>query len=172
MSPTGYRKIALTCAGTAFLLLASASFRGEGIAHSITVSVISDAAPGLASRHGLNKLISAIKARSITVEQVGSLEEARGTILIVAGQSSASGAAAALHKSMGIEPPKGAESLLIRQSKWKGKTAWLVSGADDRGLMYGLLDVADRVGWAADPGNPFSELHDVAEKPFVAERGV
>jgi len=77
-----------------------------------------------------------------------------------------------LHKSLGVAPPEGAESLLIRRGKWNGKTAWLVSGADDRGLMYALLDVADRVGWAADPNNPLGEVRDAAEKPYVAERGV
>ena len=29
---------------------------------------------------------------------------------------------------------------------------WVIGGFDDRGLMYGLLDVADRIGWAAIRG--------------------
>jgi hypothetical protein len=45
-------------------------------------------------------------------------------------------------------------------------------GGDDRGLMYGLLDVADRIGWASDLTNPFSEIDDVSEAPAVAERSL
>ncbi len=43
---------------------------------------------------------------------------------------------------------------------------------DDRGLMYALLDVADRVGWAKDPKRPLSEVRDADEAPAVAERAI
>ena len=33
--------------------------------------------------------------------------------------------------------------------------------------MYALLDVADRVGWAKSPEDPFSEVRDAQEKPFT-----
>ncbi len=170
MRPTSYAKIALTFSVTAFLLLASISSRGQNT--SITVSVITDAAPSPAAKHGLNKLLSALKAKGVAVEHAGSLEAAYGKMLLVTGRAAGAGAAAALHKTLDIAPPEGAEALLIRRAKWKGKTAWLVSGADDRGLMYALLDMADCVGWAADPKNPFTEVRDAAEKPYVNERGV
>jgi dienelactone hydrolase len=172
MKSTVYSKVASQLSLTALFLLVFISLRGQSASPGITVSVVTDAASGLAARHGLNKLVLAMKARGIAVEQVGSLEAARGETLIVAGQANASGAAAALRKSLGVAPPEGAEALLIRRTKLNGKTALLVSGADDRGLMYALLDVADRVGWAADPKNPLSEVRDVQEKPYVAERGV
>ena len=136
------------------------------------VSVVTDTAPGPAAKHGLNKLRAALDAKGVAAEQVTSLEAARGKMLLVAGRAAGDGAAGTTHRALGIVLPEGPEALLIRQTKLNGKPTWLVMGADDRGLMYALLDVADRVGWATDPSNPFSEVRDAAEKPYVAERGV
>jgi len=172
MRPTFYSKLACTFSLTALLLLGLTASRGQSSSPGITISVISDAAPGPAAQHGLNQLIAALKAKGVAVEQAGSLAAARGETLIVAGTAAGSGAAAALHKSLGVAPPEGAESLLVRRAKWQGKTVWLVSGADDRGLMYALLDVVDRVGWATDPNHPLSEVRDAAERPSVPERGL
>jgi dienelactone hydrolase len=167
-----FSKAAYALSAMVILSLSAAPWSGQSASTKVTVSIVSDDDPGLAARHGLNKLAAALKARGVDVEQAGSLEAARGEMLIVAGRAAASSAAAALHKSLGVAPPESSESLLIRRTKWNGKTALLVNGADDRGLMYALLDVADRVGWAADPNNPLSEVRDVTEKPYVAERGV
>src|SRR5262245_13922664 len=139
------------------LLLAAAPWGGQSASPQVTITIVSDDAPGFAARHGLNKLVAALEAKGVAVAQAHSLEAARGERLIVAGRATGSGAAAALHKSLGVAPPESAESLLTRRVKWNGKTAWLVRGADDRGLMYALLDVADRGGWAADPNQPLGE---------------
>jgi dienelactone hydrolase len=172
MKKAYFSRAAFTFCVMILLPLAAAPWSGPNASPQVTVTIVSDDSPGLATRHGLDKLAAALKARGADVAQTNSLESVRGETLIVAGRATASGAAAALYKSLGVAAPESAESLLIRRTKWNGKTALLVSGADDRGLMYALLDVADRVGWAADPNNPLSEVRDVAEKPYVAERGV
>src|SRR4029453_7068985 len=138
MRPASYGKIAWSLLAIAILLPANGSSHAHGAARSVSVSVVTDAALGPAARHGLNKLVSALKAKNVAAEQRNGLEAARGEVLIVAGQAACSSAVAALHK--GITPPEGAEALLIHETRWKGKTTWLVSGADDRGLMYALLD--------------------------------
>src|SRR5262249_9975751 len=157
MKQAYFSKAASALSVMVILALVAAPWSGQSASPKVTISIVSDGAPGLAARHGLNKLAAALKARGVAVEQVNSLEAARGETLIVAGRAAASGAAAVLSKYLGVTPPESAEALLIRRTKWNGKSAWLVSGADDRGLMYALLDVADRVGWAADPNNPLSE---------------
>ncbi len=133
-----------------------------------TVSLLSDRDPGPAARHGLRKLTAALKARGVGVEPT----EAPGRILIVAGLAGGAGPAAKLHKELKVPAPQGAESLVVRRVRWKPKGALLVSGGGDRGLMYALLDVAGRVGWAADAADPLSEVTDAAETPAVAERAL
>jgi hypothetical protein len=38
--------------------------------------------------------------------------------------------------------------------------------------MFAALDAADRVGWARDSADPFSEIHDVTEQPAVQDRSL
>jgi hypothetical protein len=136
-----------------------------------TISLVSDPTPGPAARHGLKKAKEALRAKGLTVEEAATVEAARGSIVIVTGLCKGPGPAAGLLKSLTITPPEGAESLLIQHVRWDGKKGLLVSGGDDRGLMYALLDVVDRIGWG-EATNPLSELRDVREKPAAAERAL
>ncbi len=47
-----------------------------------------------------------------------------------------------------------------------------LTGADARGLMYALLDIAERVSSSTSDSDPFSEVHDATEQPFVRERSL
>jgi len=152
----------------ALLLVPSCSAAGEGM----TISLISDKAPGLAVRHGLGKVTSALQARGVTVRRGDSLDAAGGKTLIVAGTRAGAGAAAKLHETLGVAMPEGAETLQVRRTRWNGRDVLLVGGGDGRGLMYALLDVADRIGWAEKPADPLSEVRDAAEAPAVPERAL
>ncbi len=139
---------------------------------NVTVSLVTRSKGGPAERHGIRKLLAALRAKGVAFEEAASLERARGRFLIVPGVASGGGAAAKLHKALKVPAPKAAEALVIRRGSWEGRQVLLVSGADDRGLMYALLDVADRVGWAKDPKDPLSEVKDAAEKPYCPERSL
>ena len=138
----------------------------------VTVSLVSDAGPGPAARHGLTKLAAALSARKIEVDRAAAPAAAKGGIVVVAGLASGAGPAAELLKAAGISVPAVPEALAIHNMQAAGKPALVVAGSDDRGLMYALLEVADRVGWAEDPARPLSEVKNAAEKPAVAERAL
>ena len=142
-----------------------------GAADTAALLVV-DPQPAAPVRHGLTKLEQAVRAKGISYRERSRLENARGGPIIVAGLGNGSGAAATLIRDLGITAPAKPESLLIRHAEWKGAGVLLISGADDRGLMYALLDVADRIGWAENPAKPLSEVRDVTESPEVAERGL
>jgi len=136
------------------------------------VSLVADGAMGPAARHGLSKIKLALQEKNISFEETTSLGTTPGDILIVAGLSTVSGAASELLKSSNLTMPEAPESLLTQNMSCNGKRTLLVCGSDDRGLMYALLDVADRIGWSDDPVNPLSEVKDIVEKPAVAERAL
>ena len=159
----------LSISATVFFLAPACNSQA---ARNSTVSLITDTQIGPAVRHGLSKVRLALREDGIETEQVTSLQDARGAILIVSGISEGPGAASTLLTGRNIAKPKEPESLVIRHMKSNGKKTLLVSGADDRGLMYGLLDVAERIGWAENPKNPLSEVRNAEEKPAVAERGL
>ncbi|MHC4702636.1 MAG: hypothetical protein ACYTFQ_18900 [Planctomycetota bacterium] len=141
-------------------------------AQNATVSLVIDLRTGPAARHGLSKVRLALQVKGLEVEQTTSLQSAGGAILIVAGLSEGSGPAAGLLSARNITRPEAPESLVTRHIRLNRKKALLVAGADDRGLMYALLDVADRIGWAEDRDNPLSEIRNVEEKPAVPERAL
>jgi hypothetical protein len=136
------------------------------------LSIITDPAPTMPVLHALTKLKAALDDKKISYELVGSMDEASGECLIVAGQSHGEGSASLLLNSGNKSVPESSEGLTIWRTEWKGKPAWVVSGYDERGLMYGLLDVANRIGWSEDRKEPMREVREITEKPDVSERAV
>jgi hypothetical protein len=113
-----------------------------------------------------------LRAKKISFEKVKSLQEARGKSVIVTGLSAGPGPAAQLLQAGKRAMPQTAEALTIWKTSWQQKPVWVVSGFDDRGLMYGLLEVATRIGWSTDRLAPLSEVKEMTEKPDVSERAV
>ncbi len=155
------------------LLLSQAAKTRCAAADAAEVSIVVDARPGPAATHGLVKLMAALRVRNIAYEQVSSPETAHGHVLLVTGLGIGSGPAARFLSEQNRQTPQASEALLITHSNsWQGKPVWLIAGSDDRGLMYGELDVADRVAWSTDPRTPFSEVHDMVEQPDATTRAI
>ncbi|MBI4873108.1 MAG: hypothetical protein HY822_00595, partial [Acidobacteria bacterium] len=66
----------------------------------------------------------------------------------------------------------GREALAVRRTTVGGKPGLVLCGSDARGLMYAVLDAAQRVSWTAPGSDPFARIRDTSEKPDIAERGV
>jgi hypothetical protein len=137
-----------------------------------SVSLVPDAALDRASRHGIEKLQTALRTRGWAVQIAPSVAAATGDRLLVMGTTTGNGAAARLRREAGLKLPSAAESLAVWNTQAGGKPAVVLCGSDDRGLMYAALDTADRIGWASDPVNPFIDVHDVDESPSVVERSL
>src|SRR6186713_2663893 len=102
------------------------------------VSIVTEGQVGAPVGHGLGKLADALSARQVTFERVLSPAEARGRTIILVGLSGGDGPAATMLKSAGYPLPSAVEGLTIRRASFRGRAAWVVSGYDDRGLMYAL----------------------------------
>lgn len=73
------------------------------------------------------------------------------------------------------QPPVSAESFTITRSTARVAGAapdLLVTGADSRGLAYGILELADIVENTDDPHAALAEIPETAEAPATAVRGV
>ena len=155
----------------AFILLLVA-FRSHAATETPAVSVVTDTAPSVTIKHGLTKLTEALRAKNIAFEQVVSLDLARAKSVIVAGLAVGEGTAARLLKGANHPLPNGPEALAVWKTTATKKRAWVISGSDERGLMYALLDVADRIGWSKNRNAPLSELKEINEKPAVSDRAI
>jgi hypothetical protein len=136
------------------------------------VSLIVDAQSGPAVAHGLEQLLTALRTKQVSCEEVTSRAAAQGNTLVFAGLVAGSGPAAQFVSEQNRQAPRVPESLLIARGMSNGKPAWVIAGADDRGLMYGELEVAERVGWSGDSRTPFSEVREVVERPDTTTRAV
>ncbi|MEJ7738340.1 MAG: hypothetical protein WKF97_13005 [Chitinophagaceae bacterium] len=145
---------------------------GYAVVADPEVSIVTDRSPGLPAVHGLKKLTDALLKKNISFEKAGSLNEAHGKMIIVTGLSEGGGAAAEIGKSGGHHLPDSAEALTIWKTSVRNKSVWVISGFDDRGLMYALLDVASRIGWSTGRTNLFSRVVEITEKADVKERAV
>jgi hypothetical protein len=154
----------------AFILLSS--INSYASIENPVISIVTDNVPGVSALHGLSKLTNALQVKKITFEKVSSLGEAKGKLIIVTGLASGKGEAAKMLKEGNHKVPEVSEALTIWKTTWQNKPVWVVSGFDDPGLMYGLLDVADRVSWSTDQKSPMSEVKEITEKPDVKERAV
>lgn len=151
--------------------LLSLLVNGRETPQPVLVSVVADRGAGPIARYALGKVKAALLEKHVRIEEAASLASSHGQFVIVAGIQPG-GPALQLAIAARVTIPSTAESLVVRHERWKDKPALLVSGADERGLMYGLLDVARRISWAPSAVRPFSEVRDSSESPAVRDRGL
>ncbi len=136
------------------------------------ISVVTDGVMGQEGLHGLDKLSDALHAKKITFEKVTSASGAVGKTLIVVGLADGNGTAARLLKDGKHDVPKTAEALTIWKTEWQNKPATVISGYDEKGLMYALLDVANRISWSTERADPLHFVKDITSEPYIKERGL
>ena len=154
------------------VLILSISLKCSATDESPQISIVTDNSPGVLVLHGLSKLTDALQAKNISFEKTGSVFDSKGQLIIVTGLSSGTGEAAKMLKTGNHQVPEVSEALTIWKTTRENKTIWVISGYDDRGLMYGLLDVAIRIAWSTDKRSPMSEVREITEKPDVPERAI
>ena len=88
--------------------------------------------------------------------------------VLVAGP--ASGVAAGIAAAGGLTLPREAEAFALATGE--GGTVTLAAGADPRGLVYAVLELADRVSHAGDATSALVVTTSVVERPASAVRSV
>ncbi len=143
---------------------------------TLLVSLLQAVLPALAARrvalirqgdltgpaaYGLGRLDQALRRKGLEVADAS----ASGTadLAIVAGLRPC---------AQSVMSPDGPEALAIRRGKYQGKPALILCGTDARGLMYAALDTADRIGWSTSANDPFQQVREISERPFLIERGI
>lgn len=136
------------------------------------VSVVSNKTPAASVAYGIKRITDALQTKNISYEKVFTLKEARGKTIILTGLAYKTGTAADMLNSGKHTVPKVSEALTIWKTYWNKKPVWVVSGFDDRGTMYGLLEVANRISWSDNRNAPMNEVKEITEQPDVTDRAV
>ncbi len=131
------------------------------------ITILTDADNTIASAAPVNRaaeqLRKALVAKGVKCEIIQSADQVKGSSLCVVAAAAGSKLAAGFPKA-GAEL-KGAESLRMAPGKVGDTPAILISGIDHRGYIYGLLELAERVQFGADPSAALHLAEAVEEKP-------
>ena len=165
----------LTCASIAMMGGAAcfAAAPARTAAAIKTVTVIADPRGlGVSGTYGVRKLEDALHQTHFRFSRSGTGGSCRPCIDCWDWKRGRPGRTSSL-ASMKVTAPEGSEALTVRTgAKYQNKPAIVLAGSDDTGLMYGALDVADRMSWSDGDANPFQYVGDISETPFLRERGV
>lgn len=113
-----------------------------------------------------------LSAHGVTAQKREKLEQvpAAQECIFVAGPTSQP--AQPVLDMAGISLPKEPECLAVARGKIAKHPALVVAGSDARGLVYALLELADRVRFADDPLAELKAIKPASEKPANEIRSV
>ncbi len=168
---TSTATLAVAAAGvTDCLLPAGAAQNGPA------VLIVPDAEGGLVTeppvRWAIEQLRDAFATRGIEVQVRATLSEAGsdGECIFVAGSGSPLGRQ--VLASAGGIAPQAPEALAIARGKAGRRAVVLACGSDAGGLVYALLELTDRVRFAADPLADLKGLKRTVQQPANRIRSV
>ena len=124
---------------------------------------VAGAAP---SRWAMAQLQQSLAARGVAAHLRDRVSQAPAGDLCVVAAGAASAVAA------GARIPEVPEALGLLAGKTAGRSVLLAVGRDSRGLVYALLELADRVQFASDPVAALAIPKPVVERPANATRSI
>ena len=133
------------------------------------VSLISDPedkiATSVPAQWAANELITALKAVGVTVKRFQKLTQAPVDSVCIVMGGSESTQVLPLLKSSKSKIPAVPEALGLISLVSAGKQVLLTCGSDSRGLVYALLELADRVNNDIQPAAAFKVTKPIIERP-------
>lgn len=130
------------------------------------VSVVIDSANPIASSNPVKRaamqLQKALTAKGVSCETVQSPDQASGSALRIVAAASDSNLAKGFPSGAEMA---GAESIRLAPGRVADSPAILVSAIDQRGFIYGLLELAERAQFNPDPIAALHLAKTVEEKP-------
>ena len=145
---------------------------GTSLGVDTRVGIVADAGLGKPAEYGLTAIEESLRKRDLSVQRLEQIASPQADFLIIAGLTSPQGAAVRELKVLNVPLPEGPEALVVRRTEIEGKPAVILCGSDARGLMYAALDLSDRIAWNDGAGNPFAQVGDACEKPYLLDRSV
>jgi len=140
--------------------------------HDPVISIITEENAGAPVLHAVSFLENVLQSKDISHEEISDIDNAKGKIVILYGISTGNSKVVEILNKENRSVPDVQEALTIFKTIHNNKELWVVSGYDNRGLMYAILDIAGRIRWAEDIKNPMSEVKEITETPDVTERAI
>jgi hypothetical protein len=171
MDSTGFtRRSFLSGVGSAAALSRGASGATRDV--SLVMNSGDPVAGAAPARWAMAQLQQSLAAHGVTARLRDRLAQAPAGDLCVVAAGAASPLAEAILKSAAASIPAVPEALGLLSGKTAGRSVLLAAGHDARGLVYALLELADRVQFSTDPVAALGIPKPVVERPANATRGI
>jgi hypothetical protein len=143
--------------------LATAAFAGTGLLPmrisaaetKPSVAIVLDGTDWIANqpppKWAADQLHDALIGRGVAAQIYPRLDDAPPSSICILATSRNSQATRELLEAVKISAPDVPESLTLVRGRINRRTVTLAAGSDARGLIYALLELADRVNFSADP---------------------
>ena len=147
-----------------------------GQASSGSISLVLDPADPVAaaapSQWALAQLELALTHAGFTVRRREQVAQAAADETCIVASGSSTTTAASILKTARVAAPRDPESLALLDTTVSGRPAVLACGADARGLVYALCELADRVRFAPAADNALRIWRPIVERPANPVRGI
>lgn len=163
----------------AVLILMVSGFVSKTVAQTVgkvTIFALSDASDPVLSQApvvwAIGQLQKALQKKGIVTDlryNLNSIHNPGERIIVTPGESSL---ARTLSNKRGIHLPTSAESLALISGHIQNKQVLMISGSDIRGLVYGILELADRVDCSETPISMLYGIDSSVEQPVNSIRSM
>jgi len=126
----------------------------------------------LPAKWAAGELERSLVSQGLSVRRYEKLAETKVGDLVIAIAGSGSSISAQLLKASTVKIPETSEALGLVPLKLDGKQILLATGHDARGLVYALLELADRVQHSEQPSISLTIDKPIVEKPANAIRSL
>jgi cyclophilin family peptidyl-prolyl cis-trans isomerase len=152
---------------------APGAFAQSGGMHvSLVLDPADPVAASAAAKWAVNELRHALTEHGVSVSQYEALEKTPAKDVCVVAAGGGSRFATAGLRAAGVSMPNAPESLALLPARDATRSVVLACGSDPRGLVYALLELADRVRHSADPMTAIPVKQALAEQPANSVRSV
>ena len=140
----------------------------------VTMTLVTDSRLGDPARFGAEELARALGQKGVDVHRASDAARVDSGSVVWIGMTNQSVRLQELVSSSEIVIPLQPESYTVRRVEVEGKKILFVAGSDERGLMYGLLELVRQVehSTSKDVEGLIGRLKEQTENPEVALRGM
>ena len=136
------------------------------------VTFVTDGSLGECAEYAVNRLIEALAERGQSVVRADSLPADSSAGAFLVGTLPGSSRIKELRESGRLDLSDRKESLAVQRVKAEGREILVAAGADDTGLMYALLEIAEQVRTSEAPADWYTSVREVKESPLVPVRSM
>ena len=123
-------------------------------------------------RWSVDQLRASLSARGIAGEVRRQVSEAPAEAICIIAAGASTSVAREMLSHADVSMPDLPESLGLIPGQASGRSILLACGSDVRGLVYAILELADRVDHAAEPSAAFQMRRAVVERPANKVRSI